>query len=101
MAGCGGDAPDLGVVSGVVTQGGQPVANATVEFVPETGRPSYATTGPDGRYALAFAADQPGAAVGTHSVRVTTRSTSLRSESLLFGALGVLGACFFMVRSST
>ena len=43
VAGCGGNA-DLGTVAGVVTLDGQPLANATVEFIPTDGgetRSSY------------------------------------------------------------
>jgi len=73
-AGCGGGGggPPLGRVSGVVTLDGQPLADATVTFTPATGRPSQGVTGSDGRYTLAYTAEQPGAMVGDHVVRIST-----------------------------
>lgn len=73
-AGCGGGGggPPLGRVSGVVTLDGQPLADATVTFTPATGRPSQGVTGSDGRYTLAYTAEQPGAMLGDHVVRIST-----------------------------
>ena len=75
--GCGGgsDLPELGTVAGVLTDGGKPVAGATVEFYPEKGSPSFATTGADGRFEMTYGAGSPGAVVGQHKVRVTTPMT--------------------------
>ena len=73
LAGCGGNA-DLGTVAGVVTLDGQPLANATVEFVPADGgeeRSSYdGTTDASGRYELYFSASQKGATPGAYTVRI-------------------------------
>lgn len=71
LVGCG-ETIDLGDVTGVVTGAAGPVAGATVEFYPANGRPSFATTGPDGRYELTYSEDSTGAVVGPHNVRVTT-----------------------------
>ena len=71
--GCGGsNTPELGQVSGVVTKAGQPVANAWVEFRPETGRPSVARTDADGRYTLSYIGDTMGAVCGNHLIKVGT-----------------------------
>lgn len=70
--GAGGDVPDLGQVTGVVTLDGQPLPNAQVEFAPASGRPSSGQTGPDGRYSLQYTAEHPGAVVGAHTVRIST-----------------------------
>lgn len=72
--GCGGgsDLPELGTVAGLLTDGGKPVAGATVEFYPEKGSPSFGTTGPDGRFEMSYGSGLPGAVVGQHKVRVTT-----------------------------
>ena len=64
--------PPLGKVSGVVTLDGQPLADAIVTFAPPTGRPSQGITGSDGRYTLAYTADEQGAMVGDHVVRIST-----------------------------
>jgi hypothetical protein len=74
LAGCGGgDGPELGYVEGTVTLDGQPLPEAQVEFQPQgEGRPSYGETDAGGRFELQFGVDQPGAMVGTHTVRITT-----------------------------
>ena len=73
VAGCGGSA-DLGTVAGVVTLDGQPLANATVEFIPTDDgemRSSYdGTTDASGRYELYFSAGKAGAAPGAYSVHI-------------------------------
>lgn len=68
LAGCGG--AQFGSVSGKVTLDGEPLAGATVEFSPEGGSPAYGVTDEQGRYTLLFSADQKGAAVGQHRVRI-------------------------------
>ncbi|QDT14423.1 carboxypeptidase-like regulatory domain-containing protein [Alienimonas californiensis] len=72
-SGCGGpsDRPELGEVSGTVTDGGAPVVNASVEFHPQEGRPSVGTTDAEGRYSLQYTVDAAGAKVGTHTVRIS------------------------------
>jgi len=77
LAGCGGqDGPPRGTVSGKVTLDGQPLAGATVTFYPEGGRPSVGITDESGNYELAYTADKSGAAVGKHTVRITTAQIS-------------------------
>ena len=73
LTGCGGpsDLPELGEVSGVVTDGGAAVPNATLEFQPENGRPSMGRTDAEGRYVLNYTADYPGAKISQHQVRIT------------------------------
>lgn len=72
-AGCGrGDRPDLGRVHGVVTLDGQPLAEAYVQFDPGAVRGSTGVTDADGRYELVYIRDIKGAAVGEHTVRITT-----------------------------
>ena len=73
VAGCGGNA-DLGTVAGVVTLDGQPLANATVEFIPtdsgETRSSHDGTTDASGRYELYFSASTKGATPGAYTVRI-------------------------------
>lgn len=75
FAGCGGggDTPPLGTVSGKVTLNGEPLEGATVEFIPEQGRPSLGVTNDSGEYKLDYTASTPGALVGKHAVRITAR----------------------------
>jgi len=80
--GCGGsDRPDLGTVEGVVTLDGQPLANAAVQFDPGTVRSSTGVTDANGRYELVYIRDTKGAAVGEHTVRITTQ-TETQPETL-------------------
>ena len=74
VCGCGGvdDQPETGEVTGKVTLDGQPLADATVMFKPEQGRPSSGRTGADGTYVLQYNADTPGAKVGPHKVYIST-----------------------------
>jgi hypothetical protein len=74
LAGCNRSTrPKLGLVHGRVTLDGNPLANATVCFMPEgQGRTSTAFTDNDGMYSLIYIRDVAGAAVGWHIVRITT-----------------------------
>ena len=54
--GCSSSGPDIAYVSGRVTMDGKPLAQATVVFIPEDGRPAGARTDADGRYVLNFTA---------------------------------------------
>lgn len=73
-SGCGGggNLPELGRVSGVVTLDGAPLAGAAVTFSPAAGRPSQGITGDDGRYVLEYTPGNLGAMVGEHVVRIST-----------------------------
>jgi hypothetical protein len=69
-AGCFGGGPTLGSVTGKVTLDGNPLEGAIVEFEPEQGRPSSATTDSEGKYELNFTFQEKGALVGKHTVRI-------------------------------
>lgn len=71
IAGCGGPA-NVGVVTGVVTLDGQPLADARVTFQPHVGSPSAGTTDTSGRYELRYTRTRMGAAVGEHQVSIST-----------------------------
>lgn len=76
VAGCGrGPRPPLGIVEGVVTLDGRPLAAASVRFTPHgPGRTAQGITDSDGRYKLLYLRDLPGANVDRHVVRITTAS---------------------------
>lgn len=79
--GCNGGTPELAKVTGTVRLDGEPLVGAEVAFQPQKRfPPSYGATDNLGRYELAYTKDKPGAAVGTHTVRITTETTS-RDES--------------------
>ena len=75
LVGCGSGG-DMGTVSGQVTMDGQPLADAQIAFYPADGRPAQGTTDAEGRYTLQYTPDQPGAPVGTHTVRITVAQVS-------------------------
>jgi hypothetical protein len=78
--GCGGSAYDLAPVSGTVTLDGEPLAGATVLFIPiaevgsDAGPASNGTTDAAGKYTLTSAEAFEGAVVGKHQVMITTVS---------------------------
>lgn len=81
-SGCGGDSntPPLGTVHGKVTLNGQPLDGATIEFIPEGGRPSIGVSDAAGEYSLLFKADKPGAIIGKHAVRITSQRSRSGGE---------------------
>ena len=76
--GCGG--ASRGYVSGTVTLDGQPLSDATVEFQPDSGTPSYGETNGSGRYTLALSADEEGAVLGMHTIRVSTFRVTAKED---------------------
>ncbi|QDV67504.1 hypothetical protein Poly24_12040 [Rosistilla carotiformis] len=79
--GCGPSGlPPLGTVHGTVTIDGQPVEGASIEFIPENGRPSVGETDTSGNYNMMFTYDADGALVGKHTVRITTAREGVVSE---------------------
>ena len=73
VAGCGRGPENVGRVSGKVTLGGQPLANATVVFSPQTaGSQSLAVTDAQGEYSLLYSSDVRGAKPGEHRVAIST-----------------------------
>src|SRR5262245_47319291 len=67
VIGCGGG-PQLGQVSGRITNAGQPQQNLWVKFTPKAGgRPSHARTDSNGDFSIRYMAEE-GALVGQHEV---------------------------------
>jgi hypothetical protein len=87
VCGCSrGTRPDLGLVHGCVTLDGQPLPDAVVSFTPEgPGRNSTAFTDVSGVYALNYIRDIQGAALGWHTVRITTGDRRSRKPELVPG----------------
>src|SRR5262245_13124602 len=80
-SGCGSSGPEIAYVSGRVTMDGKPLANATVVFIPENGRPAGARTDADGNYVLNFTEDRRGAIPGMNTIRITTRREAEQDEN--------------------
>jgi hypothetical protein len=77
MLGCGDSDFQFAPVSGKVTLNDQPLADATITFLPsgsagEAGPPSWAVTDAQGSYSLQSRDGQTGAVVGQHRVMITT-----------------------------
>lgn len=69
--GCGGGNPlGLAPVSGRVTLDGTPLADATVSFIPDQGRPASGTTDAEGRFQLTTLTPGDGVLSGDHKVTV-------------------------------
>ncbi len=76
-AGCSSgatDVPDLGRVTGKVTLGGEPLANAKVRFQPPDGRSAEGITNAQGVYTLQYNISLAGAKVGLNDVYITTET---------------------------
>src|SRR5262249_34317050 len=79
--GCGPGGPEIAYVSGRVTMDGKPLANATVVFIPENGRPAGARTDADGNYALNFTEGRRGASPGKNAIRITTQREASQDKN--------------------
>lgn len=77
LCGCGetaSDAPELVEVTGSLTDKGQPVPGASVEFIPESGgAPSYAETDAEGKFTPVYSDGRTGAVAGQHMIVVTEK----------------------------
>ena len=77
FVGCG---EPFGEVTGKVTLDGEPLVGATVEFSPDGGSPAYGMTNEVGEYKLLWSADQSGAQLGQHRVRIRTFNEAKRHK---------------------
>jgi len=72
--GCGGSAgPDIASVEGTVRLDGRPLANATVTFQPENGRPSFGVTNAEGHYKMTYTQEKSGVMLGSNRIFIRTR----------------------------
>lgn len=71
LSGCGGE-PEIALssVTGTVTERGQPLAGAIVEFFPSTGRTSVGQTDAEGAFTMRYG-DVDGVVIGTCKVQIT------------------------------
>ncbi len=79
--GCSAGGPEIAYVAGRVTMDGKPLANASVIFIPEDGRPAGAKTDADGNYVLNFDQSRRGAMPGKNIVRITTQREAEQDEN--------------------
>ncbi len=70
VIGCAEAERPLGMVTGRVTQDGEPVGNLCLEFHPTSGgRPSLAITNHNGEFTAIYLENVPGAKLGQHFIR--------------------------------
>lgn len=80
LSGCAAEeVVSLAPVCGVVTQSGNPVANAMVEFFPSSGRASVGRTEEDGSFVLHYS-DSEGAVIGSGRIQVTPGARGAADE---------------------
>lgn len=72
LLGCGSDLPEIGEVTGTVTLDGKPVKDAKVIYSSDHARTSYGKTDDEGKYELTYIRNIKGAAIGSHTVSITT-----------------------------
>ena len=88
IAGCSdGDAgksklPTLGTVKGTIKLDDKPLPNAQVEFTTPQARGSSGRTDSNGVYTLDYDQSHKGAAVGDHTVRITTKMEAGTQEQI-------------------
>lgn len=81
FSGCGGsDLPELGYVEGTVTLDGKPLPNVVLTFQPVKARPAYGRTDENGWYEIIYTDGNPGATLGTHSVRISSADADSGGE---------------------
>lgn len=88
LTGCGEAGPTVVPVTGIVLHKGQPVPNLHLNFLPETGRPSWGATDAAGRFKLNYTTDEDGAVIGKHKVFVQYKPSTMQAEmDMLAGKL--------------
>ena len=73
FCGCSSPSGNVGLVEGVVTIDGAPVAGGTVTFYPTSGRGSLGNTDENGHYELRYTRNENGAVIGEHQVTISTK----------------------------
>ena len=84
LAGCGGD-DRVAAVHGIVKLDGDPVADASVTFMPkEGGRPAFGITNAEGAFELTTFESGDGALIGRHVVTIMAvdETTNSKAEAL-------------------
>ena len=72
ILGCGGN-PNLGKVTGTITLDGQPLADATIVFTPDSGgSTSFGKSDSSGYYKMVFSDTEDGAWIGASKVSIRT-----------------------------
>ncbi len=86
QAGCGGGDPQIVELSGTLTYKGKAVPNALLNFLPENGRQSWATTDERGRFTVNYDRHQDGLVVGKHRIWAEFRANSPeQQDAILMG----------------
>src|SRR4051794_14430199 len=84
LSGCNKSGPKIAPVHGQVTVDGRPLKFVDVSFQPDDSqRPSMGQTDADGRYELGYKRGQPGAIVGSHTVRISISAENVRNPPII------------------
>lgn len=87
IVGCSkAEGPAVYPVTGVVLRDGVPLADVNVEFLPDKGRPSAATTDKEGKFVLEYIQGTRGAVKGTHKIRVMEKFQGATADGGVFDA---------------
>lgn len=87
VVGCSkAEGPAVYPVTGVVLRDGAPLADVNVEFLPEKGRPSAATTDKEGKFVLEYIQGTRGAVKGAHKIRVMEKFQGGTADGAAFDA---------------
>lgn len=82
LAGCGGgNEVTLVPVTGLIYKGSKPAVNALVEFIPQTGRSSFARTDEEGQFEMMYGLGKPGVPPGSYTVSIQTPEPKDKPES--------------------
>lgn len=80
------EGPAVYPVTGVVLRDGIPLADVNVEFLPDKGRPSAATTDKEGKFVLEYIQGTRGAVKGAHKIRVVEKFQGATADGAAFDA---------------
>lgn len=87
IVGCSkAEGPAVYPVTGVVVRDGVPMADVNVEFLPDKGRPSAATTDKEGKFVLEYIQGTRGAVKGAHKIRVVEKFQGATADGAAFDA---------------
>ncbi len=86
LVGCGSgaDRPQIAKAEGTVTFENQPLAEASVSFIPESGRPASGFTDANGHFVLRTFDIEDGALPGPHTVIISKVASTAKKEADIY-----------------
>jgi hypothetical protein len=74
--------PKIVKIAGVATHKGEPISNLLIEFHPDSGRPSNATTNGEGRFEMSYDPSRMGVQTGNVTVTAMIHPNSTADEGI-------------------